>query len=302
MNARWWLCLTGGLVALWLVLVTVALVTAPPLLAVSGTMQGELVALDLRQGVRHTLLVPPFNGQVLVHAWEPNSGRLVAVERAPAGTRMRLREPDGAVRTLGSYGLWAVHWTSDGSRLVVSYSTSFYMVDPATGVAQRLEYRPRLRVDDFFLQAFSSSQLALKAVGGVPNRYYSLDPTTATITPLHNLPCGGTPTEFDVHLASGALVYTCLENAGVQVWGRSIVADVVLPKPEAPGLIARPKWSPDASHVLYRHIPSERQQNVIIIVDHYLVDMQRGTMRQVMIGNQLGGVQWLPPGALPRGR
>ncbi len=296
--------ITALLVVVWLVSVFVVTWTAPPLLAVSGTDRGDLVALDLRLDVQYRLLKAPFNGTFLSHAWEPSGGRLVAVEQAPAGTRTRLRERDGAVHVLGQYGSRGVGWTPDGQQIVVIYRNSFYAVDPASRAAERRPYDPETIMEEGFVLPLNGSQVLLRGVLAgmdLPASFYRLDPATASIEPLTALPCGGFPTVLDVHAATGAVVYRCGADGDFGVRGLMTVADRMVPLPAAPGTVGTPKLSPDAATLFYSYIPSERQGN-IVTVEYYLVDLGRGTLQQVLTANALGGVKWIPTGALQHGR
>lgn len=313
-----------GLWALWLLgLAGVALWPAAPdpnLLAYIRAPQGAgvhgLFVYDPARDLSAPLvaLAAP-HVRLDAYAWSPD-GRWLAYSLggtlAIVGEQVVVRGPRGAeaVYRFGERDTATdLFWHRDSSRLVVTYAANRILtLDPVTGARDEVVAFDLRYIQPQTALLFNPRELLVRGQGVQARRpdYFTISLASGAARAADDLPCmDNAPRDMALSPDGSRLIYGCFD---AQVLFVAPVADVDARESFAPlGALGRlgtegsPRWSPDGSRVLFNHYPMFTQPNEPPYTA-YIADLVTGAVERVTPPADVQKLNWLPPGALRRGR
>lgn len=296
---------TGLLAVLWLLLVTLARVTAPPSRAVSylTTTGVGPYALDLRLNVRARLLTVGTHQRVMGYNWEPG-GRLALFVFGMDHNEVWVRSPDGALMTVRTPIQSAdVNWSPTGDAVIMIHGDALTRLDPTTGAAHRQPLAaPLYTLRNVFIPLAADAALVQgrRASGELPF-YYTLNLQSGDSVQANDLPCGGAPASITA-AGDDALLYTC-QRANVLYLrvGETVQSLVTTEQLGQPGEISRARLSPDGTQVLFAYRDPSRT-TFPPFPRYYVLNRTDGSIRPIVSRMFLANARWIPQEALQHER
>ncbi len=304
--------ITGLLLVLWLVLVTAAMLAAPPTLAVSyapQTLPGQIHAVDLNRGLEVPLLRVP-NSYVVSHAWDARSGQLaVAVNiggdfdgvfdvwvRGPGRTLQRHR----VGTSFDMFGLSNVIWSEDADEIILLRAIGLARLDLTTGDIQHQEFMSGLSIPLQRLvlpQPTNEVVVAVQQSLGDFSDYHILDLQTAELTLATDLPCSDKPRVMAPAL-DGDRFYVCSSEMVIYLEDTTSARPLItLDAFDGVGSLDAPQISPDGTHILFNYTTP-----TAVVSHEYIYRLSDGQIwpvsKRILLGTT---VQWLPLEALRGG-
>jgi Tol biopolymer transport system component len=262
-----------------------------------------LYAHDLSYDIRLSLVNDP-DLVVVAYAWSPDGRTLafIAFTRTDTARTLYLRDETGDVRLLGKVEAnGGPYWSPDSRHLVLIHADYLELLDVASSERQTvlLSGEVQLRTDTYVPVADAVALMRGRVPFESRVAVFRVNLYTGEVTEADELPCAAhNPRDLARSPDGLRMVYGCFEDQPLYVSEVRTPANGVPISPlsllGSVGDETAPAWEPDGDRVIFTHYPTVTDASGLPY-DVYLTDIQSRHLQQILPGQGVHQVDWLPP-------